>query len=78
MSGRRQKQNELYWEQKKLRNMSMLKGDYEQITKMRKKQDDLYKMHKFYQELNNAREKVNKDEFEIRSSKKMQGNKTKR
>lgn len=54
---RRRKQNELYWEQKKLRDLSMCKGDYEQQQEMRKEQDKLYKKFIFYQNLNEAVEK---------------------
>lgn len=60
MSNRRKRQNELYWKQKELRNVSMLKGNFQQVNKMREKQDNAYKMFKFYEGLNNAIEKERK------------------
>lgn len=62
MSNRIKKQNELYWKQKELRDNSMLRGNYDQINDMRKKQDDLYKKYKFYKNLNNAIERKKENE----------------
>lgn len=62
MSNRIKKQNELYWKQKELRDNSMLQGNYNQINDMRKKQDDLYKMFKFYKGINKALEERKENE----------------
>lgn len=69
MSNRIKKQNELYWKQKELRDMSMIGGNYEQVGKMRKKQDDLYKRFKFYKGLNKALERKNDENNETRIGK---------
>ncbi len=74
VKSRRQKQSELYWKQKEMRNMTMLKGNYKQINEMRKKQDETYKKYKFYQGLNNAIERNKDNDNETKTSNKMQGN----
>lgn len=68
MNDRRKKQRELYWQQKELRNVSMLSGNYDQITKMRKKQDDIYKKFKFYEGMNEAIERNKMNETKSKSS----------
>ena len=68
MNDRIKKQRELYWQQKELRNVSMLSGNYDQITKMRKKQDDVYKKFKFYEGMNEAIERNKKNETKSKSS----------
>lgn len=69
MNNRRKKQNELYWKQKELRDMSMIGGNYDQVEKMRKRQDNLYKMFKFYEGINKALERNKKDESKFETGK---------
>lgn len=71
MSDRRKRQNELYWQQKELRDNTMLIGNYEQIQKMREKQDDLYKRFKFFEGLNGAMERNKDNEPKSDTSEKM-------
>ena len=69
MNSRRKKQNELYWKQKELRDVSMIGGNYDQVEKMRKRQDNLYKMFKFYEGINKALERNKKDESKFETGK---------
>ena len=69
MNSRRKKQNELYWKQKELRDVSMIGGNYDQVEKMRKRQDNLYKMFKFYEGINKSLERNKKDESKFETGK---------
>lgn len=69
MNSRRKKQNELYWKQKELRDVSMIGGNYDQVEKMRKRQDNLYKKFKFYEGINKALERNEKNESKLGTSK---------
>lgn len=71
MKSRRQKQTELYWKQKEMRDMTMIKGNYKQVEEMRKKQDETYKKYKFYQGLNNAIERSKDNDSKTKTGDKM-------